>query len=149
MNAAAISNDPLGPRYESTLAEGIIFSKQGYPGFLNKVTGVSGYEPWGRWTDGKEAKLQFKTKLPAKFELELTAGAFGPNLNAPLTIKIGKVSKSITLTDINPKTYKVSFEGVTSDTLTLMPAKPTSPKSVGANEDLRMLGVSLVRLKIQ
>jgi hypothetical protein len=146
---SSVANDPLGPRYESTLAEGVDFTKRGYPGFLNKVTGISGYEAWGRWTDGKEAKFQFKQKLPNKFVLELTMGAFGPNVNVPAVIQVGKVSKKLVPTDGNAKAYSVNFEGVNSDTLTILPGKPTSPKSLNISPDERVLGLGLVSLKIK
>ena len=45
--------DPLGPRYEVTMMDGIDFTKPGYPTFLSDVSGISGPEPWGRWTDGE------------------------------------------------------------------------------------------------
>jgi hypothetical protein len=147
--SAAATQDTLAPRYDSTLAEGIDFAKQGYPSFLDKVTGVSGYEPWGRWTDGKEATFKFKQKLPKKFTLELTAQAFGPNINAPLTVQIGKVKKQITLTRGQPSTYTLAVEGINTDSITLVPAKPISPKSLGGSEDTRLLGVGLIKLKIR
>ena len=146
---SASTIDTLTPRYESALAEGIDFTKPGYPGFLQTVTGVSQHEPWGRWTDGKEATFKFKKKLPKKFTLELTAQAFGPNVNAPLSIQIGKVKKQLTITDGQPKLYRLTFDGINADTLTFVPAKPTAPKSIGVNEDTRLLGVGLINLKIR
>jgi hypothetical protein len=147
VNVATV--DPLGPRYESTLEEGIQFAKAGYPSFLQSVSGVSGYEPWGRWTEGKEVVFKFKKKLPKKFTLELTAQAFGPNVNEPLTVKLGKITKGVTLTSDRPKVYMVQLSGVDTDALILLPAKPTTPKSMGVNEDLRSLGIGLVKLKIK
>ena len=148
-SAAATTQDALAPRYDSTLAEGIDFAKQGYPSFLDKVTGVSVYEPWGRWTDGKGATFKFKQKLPKKFTLELTASAFGPNINAPLTVQVGKVKKQITITSGQPSAYTLAVEGIDADSITLVPAKPTSPKSLGGSEDTRLLGVGLIKLKIR
>lgn len=146
---SAVGIDALAPRYDSTLAEGIDFAKQGYPRFLQKVVGVSHHEPWGRWTDGKEATFKFNQKLPKKFTLELTAQAFGPNVNAPLRVQIGKVHKEVTITDAEPKSYALTFENINADALTLVPAKPTTPKSIGVNEDTRLLGVGLIKLKIR
>lgn len=144
-----ITADPLAPRYESSLAEGIDFTKAGYPGFLQAVSGVSQYEPWGRWTDGKEAKFRFTQKLPKKFRLELMAQAFGPNVNAPLTVLAGKVKKQMTITDVQPKPYSLSFDNVNSDSIILIPAKPTAPNAIGINQDARLLGIGLVQLKVK
>ena len=145
----ALIADPLAPRYESTIAEGVDFTKLGYPSFLQTVSGVSHYEPWGRWTDGNKAKFRYKYKLPKKFRLELTAQAFGPNVNLPLTVQAGKVKKQITITGGPPKPYSLSFDNVSSESIILIPAKPTAPKTIGMNEDTRLLGVGLVRLKIE
>ena len=141
--------DVLAPRYESTLVQGIDFAREGYPSFLEKVTGVSQHETWGRWTDAKEATIKFKQKLPEKFTLELIAQAFGPNINNPLTVKVGKAIKEITITTGVPGNYELSFEGINSDSLTLVPAKPTTPKSIGVNEDTRLLGIGLIKLKFR
>ena len=39
--------------YKSTLEEGIIFNKEGYPDFISNVEGLTGIEKFGRWSDAR------------------------------------------------------------------------------------------------
>src|SRR5450759_2078691 len=77
--------------YNATLAEGIQFAaKPNYPSFIKSVTGMSGYEPIGRWTEGKKVVFTFTQNLPTTFTLEFDlAGAFGPNAGKVLQIQAG------------------------------------------------------------
>src|SRR6185436_9351069 len=73
---------PVGMAYDATLAQGIDFTRAGYPRFLKEVQGVSGEESWGRWTDANlspTARLRFASPLPKTFTLELRASGLGPN----------------------------------------------------------------------
>jgi phosphoglycerol transferase len=143
--------DPLAPRYQSTLAEGIDFRKPGYPEFLKEVTGVSIPELWGRWTDANlspTAKFKFKKPLPRSFTLILEAHAFGPNLNAPITIRAGRTTKTLVID--SAREYRIKFAKVKSDDLEIIPPKPTAPKDVDpTNADPRKLGLGLTTLKMQ
>jgi len=67
--------DPLGLRYEATLAEGIDFRKPGYPLFIKNVKGIANHEPWGRWTDGAIDTIRFNQSLPQQFVFKVTGGA--------------------------------------------------------------------------
>lgn len=53
MQKAGYVVDKLGPRYPASLMEGIDFTRLGWPEFIRNVKGLSGYEPWGRWSDAK------------------------------------------------------------------------------------------------
>ena len=156
--AAQAPAAPLGPRYEATLAEGIDFTKQGYPNFLAEVSGMSGYEPWGRWTEaaaGPVAKFRFKQALPKTFTLEITANAFGPNYGAPVKVRVGGIEKTFVITP--PKTwkeadtYRLAFEtDGTADTMEITPPKATSPNEIDPkNGDTRKLGIAFISLKIK
>jgi len=145
------ATDPLAPRYEATLAEGIDFKKEGYPSFLAEVSGMSDYEGWGRWTDGPVAKLRFTQPLPDKFTLLINAGAIGPNLGKPIIVRTGKVEKEFTAKDPQATAFSLNFEGVNgTDTIEIIPPKPVRPKDIDPkSEDVRMLGVSMISLKVQ
>jgi hypothetical protein len=149
--AVAAAANALGQRYDATLAEGIDFKKQGYPNFLTEVSGMSGYEPWGRWTEGgPTAKFRFKQALPKKFTLDITATAFGPNVGAPVKVRAGSVEKTFVITNKAPNTYRLQFvvDG-TVDSLEFTPPKPTSPSEILPNNgDGRKLGIGLIALKI-
>jgi hypothetical protein len=151
--APAPAADPLGPRYEASMAEGIDFSKPGYPTFLAEVQGMSGREDWGRWTDGRlapAARFKFKQPLPKTFTLVIKAGVFGPNLGKPVAVRVGGVEKTFVHKDnAKAETYRLSFElPGAADTVEIAPPEPTSPKEQNsANQDQRKLGVSIIRLQ--
>lgn len=135
--------------YPATLAEGIDFTKHGYPAFIAEATGLSGYEPWGRWTEGAKATFRFTQPLPKRFTLIIQANAFGPNLGEVVTVKAGTVQQEFTITE-QGQTRRLDFtlpEPI--DTLELLIPKPTSPKDLQASEDARQLGLGLIKLQIQ
>lgn len=152
---APLPADPLAPRYEASLADGIDFKRSGYPTFLLEVSGMSGHEAWGRWTDAAEgatAKFRFSQPLPQKFTLEVKAHAFGPNLGLPVKVRVGGLEKEFIVKDPQaPELHLLTFEGVSgADTIEIVPPQPTSPKLLDPqNGDPRMLGVSLVSLQIK
>lgn len=151
-----ISHYSVEPRLRplsAELADGIEFKKQDYPDFLAEVSGMSGHESWGRWTDatiGPVAKFHFKQALPRKFTLEISANAFGPNIGAPVKVRVGSVEKSFVTTGNEPAPYRLDFEtDGTADTLEIIPPDPTSPHELDpSNGDTRKLGLALIKIRL-
>lgn len=141
--------DALQPRYEATLAEGIDFKKPGYPNFLAEVKGVSGYEPWGRWSDDKLVSFRFKQPLPEKFTLVVNGGAIGPNIGKTFKIKVGLEEKEIVFKSDpfkEPTMQRIVFAPSTpSDTIQITVPEP----SQASNNDTRKLGLGMISLKIE
>jgi phosphoglycerol transferase len=150
---AATTGVPLEPRYEATLAQGIAFGKPGYPTFLREVHGVSGHEPWGRWTDANLApavRLRFAKPLPARFTLELTATGMGSNAYQPVKVRAGGVERTLVIGNPSKGAQQLAFEGVSGDTIEIVPPTPARPGELNpANTDTRRLGLGLESLKIQ
>ena len=134
--------------YEVSLADGIDFKRPGYPSFIAGVTGIAGYESWGRWTEGNEAILKFAKPLPSDFTIVMTAQGFGQNAGSPLKIRAGGIEKVITIESSVPSTYRILFSRVQGNTITMTPYKPMSPKDLGVGSDPRKLGIGLISLKI-
>ena len=155
--AATPAVDPMTPRYEATMADGIDFRKPGYPTFLTEVSGIGAREDWGRWTEGSVAKLRFKDPLPPKFTIIINAGALGPNFAKPVVVRAGNVQKEfsvngpISSTPPGVQEFTLAFDGVTgADSIEIVPPKPVRPKDMDSkSDDQRLLGVGLVSLKIQ
>ena len=147
-----ITHDPDPIRYDSLLSDGIIFSTPGYPKFIEKASGVSQAEKWGRWTNENYGPciFTFKTPLPKKFNLELTAVPFGPNNNAPTIIKIGDIESSVLINKSTQTKYTLEITNPSlSNTLEIIPPFPTSPFEIDPkNKDGRKLGIGLYTLKI-
>lgn len=152
MKKAGYIPNQLGPRYPATFAEGIDFTRHDFPNFVDDVVGLSGSEPWGRWSEGSFVKFRFDEALPRKFTLELTASAFGPNIGAPVRVRVGGVEKTFVITEQKvPGTYRLTFDtDGTADTLEFTPPKPTSPNEIDPkNGDTRKLGIGFISLKIK
>ena len=153
--APAAAQAPAVAVYEATLAQGIDFRKDGYPAFISQIAGMSGLEPWGRWSDadagGPVVRFTFKDKLPAAFKLVVTAHAFGPNEGKPIQVKAGQVTQEWTIKNAAESgTYTIKFEKVDGNTLEFTPPAPTSPASLNKDTpDPRKLGIAFVSLKIE
>jgi phosphoglycerol transferase len=144
---------PLEPRHAATLAEGIDFTKPGFPEFIKEVQGMSGPEPWGRWTDanlGPGARFRFDKPLPKAFTVELRAQGLGPNAYQPVKIRVGGQEKSLTLGNPPKEQYRVAFSGVeNADVIEIVPPAPILPREVTPqNADPRRLGIGITSLRI-
>jgi phosphoglycerol transferase len=141
---------PAAPAsYDATLAEGIQFSRGGYPAFVRDVKGVSGREDFGRWTEGPEAIIAFSQPLPTAFTLTVeTVRAYGPNAGKRLRIKAGTWSGEADLTSAPQVLQFPVKSSAAPDSIQLLIPAPQSPKQAGENADSRMLGVALKRLSI-
>jgi hypothetical protein len=148
--APAPAAAPAAPAaYEATLAEGIQFSREGYPRFVREAKGVSGREDFGRWTDGAEASFAFADPLPTKFTLNIdTVRSYGPNAGKRLRVKAGDWSAEVGL-EPGPQTLRFSVTSSTApQAIQLSIPAPTSPKQAGEGDDPRMLGIALKRMSI-
>jgi hypothetical protein len=144
--------DPLAPRYDASLADGIDFKKPGYPNFLASVAGISVAESWGRWSDANlnpQVVFTFKKKLPKKFVLELNVNAYYQNDNKPIRVRIGKVEKTFVI-KTHGQTYQLSFDNVNGNAIEIFPADPVRPCDLEKTKtDNRKLGLLFISLKIK
>jgi phosphoglycerol transferase len=80
----------------------------------------------------------------------LSSKAFGPNINKPVEVIVGK--KSYFFTHSSPDTSLNIIEIVENkdgDTIRLIVPTPISPKQMNTqSDDTRKLGIGLVKLKI-
>jgi phosphoglycerol transferase len=147
--ASTSSTEAAAASYHATLDEGIAFTKPGYPDFVAKTEGIGIAEPFGHWTDGPVAAIEFKEPLPKKFDLVLTGAAFGPNVDQPVKVTIGAASQDVTFDgDVGKgaqtRRLPFSLEQPASRIEFHIP-HPTQP----SNGDVRKLGIALVGLKIE
>ena len=135
--------------YPATLAEGIDFTKPGYPTFIAGATGMSHAESWGRWTEGAKTVFRFKQPLPQTFTLVIKANAFGPNIGEAIKVKIGAAQQEFNATQ-EEKTHRLSFApSQPADTIEFLIPKPASPQELKLSQDPRKLGIGLISLKIE
>jgi hypothetical protein len=135
------------------LADGIDFTRRALPSFVTDVTGLSDYEPPGRWTDatnGDVTSIGFSQPLPRVFALEISAFAYGPNIGAPVKVRVGNSERIFVIPGGDKALSRLTFEtdGAVS-TLEIIAPHPTSPKDIDpASRDPRKLGIRLVSLRI-
>jgi phosphoglycerol transferase len=126
----------------------IDFRDNGWPGILEKITGVSDAEEFGRWTEGPAITMQFISPLPKRFRLVLKAHAIGPNIDLPFRIKIGRQEKQFRLGS-SSQSVEVPFEtdGL-EKTVRIDIPRPISPKELWHAADERLLGAALEQISI-
>jgi phosphoglycerol transferase len=144
-----LTDDPLGPRYVATLAEGIDFKRQGFPTFIEDIKGISIYESWGRWGIGASTTFIFKEELPKTFKLTINVDTLYPNQNIPIKVKVNNIVREFTITE-KTKTFALDFgEHNGAKTIEFIAPKPISPKEIGMNEDMRILSIAFNNLRIE
>lgn len=126
----------------------IDFKKEFWVGVISSSKGLSSPEPWGTWSNSETVEFQFSNPLPEKFDLALTAKAFGPNSGEEVEIHVGSYMQKIKLTDADEKIVIHLKNPENSNVLQIKIPYPTSPKALGLSEDERNLGVGLVEMRI-
>ena len=137
-------------KYSSTLSEGVVFSREGNPQFIKRITGMAGREPWGRWSDQGEVLIEFaEPLLPKQYIFQLEAKGFGANIGANTQVIIGSDVINIVLqSDPEKFTLPVDVKAPLSQ-IKIVLAAPSSPNSLDSNNpDVRRLGIGLITLSI-
>jgi len=129
-----------------TLADGIDFSQPRYPKFVEDITGVSYPEPTGRWSEGKTVIISLSNPLPRRFTLEIVGGAYGANVNASVTVKIGRTKRLFRFEEGSSTQQRATLEFSTLRRGSLIEIRvphPTIPPN-----DNRMVGLMLGQIRI-
>jgi len=160
--AASNSSDELYQRSVTRLritdadlkyrSDRILFNLPGLPQQVQKVSGLSYVEPWGRWSDANllpEVTIQYLEPLPATFQLRLTARTFGKNSQHPVTIKIGDWQQQVSFGENDSTVTLQASNPSGARTIVLTPPEPTE-STEGAMDGFaaRRLGIGLVDLQV-
>jgi len=137
-----------------------VFEKSTWPGGVVSFTGLSGAEPWGRWSSGKVVQFTFTEPLPKKFALHLTGHAFADNGGKNFEVVLDKIlPENITLSRTGQK-FSVPgdkdaerimhFDNPTgSRDISIIVPHPVSPAELGLSDDGRTIGLALVKMRIE
>jgi phosphoglycerol transferase len=133
-------------------ADSFIFNVAGAPEEVKQFSGISRPESWGRWSNaqlGHEVKIEYKTPLPQKFDLVITAKAFGPNADKPIPVRVGNSEQILTLSK-DVTTTTLHFDNPTnSNLLTIAPPDPqTTNEGNILGHSPRQLGIGMVEIKV-
>jgi len=133
-------------------ADSFVFNVAGAPEEVQQFSGISRPESWGRWSNaqlGKEVKIEYKAPLPEKFDLVITAKAWGPNANRPIPVRVGNQEQILTLSN-EVSTTTLHFDNPSrSKTLVIAPPEPQSTNEGNIlGHSPRQLGIGMVDIKV-
>lgn len=123
------------------------FRTTGWPAVV-RARGLGAPESWGTWSNGPEVTIQFAGNLPARFRLSLRAQAFGPNVGKPVEIEVGRELHTMRLDQESKSVTQVFHTAGDEKMLRFRIPQPVSPKSLGINDDERLIGIGLTELRI-
>lgn len=81
-------------------ADRFLFNVPGAPDNVKSFSGISRPESWGRWSNANlapEVNIEYVDALPTKFDLVITARAFGPNVHRAIPVRVGDQQQLLTL----------------------------------------------------
>ena len=120
------------------------------PAAIAAIRGFSGAEPWGRWTEGPLARVDFVVPLPQKFLLRIDVAMATPcNVDKDIRVGAGSAEGRFRLRAIGPTTIEVPMRLATAATsIELDIPCPTSPRELGWSTDARPLGIGIKSITI-
>ncbi|CAI0737141.1 MULTISPECIES: phosphatidylglycerol--membrane-oligosaccharide glycerophosphotransferase [Serratia] len=147
---ARLQVDDAAVKYQ---AEAIEFMLPGMPEQVKAITGVSGVEDWGRWSDANLAPavdIDYVEPLPKTFDLVLRARAYGKNVGEPISVRVGDEERFVSLGE-QDSTVTLRFDNPRgARKISITPPAPTEPQE-GASGGFtpKKLGIGLVSLKVE
>jgi len=135
--------DNAGAPYVSSIADQLIFAKDGRPDYIVRYEGIGDLEGFGRWTISPDVQIIYKSPLPKKFILTLEAGASKYVVNKYIKVTVAECTVLIFIDSEIPKRYEVPISTeAQSSSLNIEFADDSF-----VNEE-RKLGLALVSLKV-
>jgi phosphoglycerol transferase len=133
-------------------ADSFLFNVAGAPEEVKQFSGISRPELWGRWSNAQlndEVKIEYNAPLPEKFDLVITAKAWGPNANKPIPVRVGDSEQLLTLSN-ELSTTTLHFENPARSNL--LHIAPPDPEFTNEGNILghapRKLGIGMVEIKV-
>ena len=148
-NVALMRIEDKDIRYQG---DSFLFAVPGAPASVKSFKGISRPESWGRWSNANlapEVTIEYVDPLPARFDLVITARAFGPNANRPIPVRVGDQQQQLMLgKEFSTTTLHFSNPGG-SHNLIIAPPEPqlTNIDNI-TGQDPRKLGIGMVDIKI-
>ncbi|GAR62278.1 phosphoglycerol transferase I [Salmonella enterica] len=98
---------------------------------------------------GDEVKIEYKAPLPKKFDLVITAKAFGDNANRPIPVRVGDTQQTLVLGH-TVSTTTLHFDNPNAaSTLVIVPPHPVSTNEGNIlGHAPRQLGIGMVEIKV-
>lgn len=126
----------------------IDFKKSTKLSAVSSIQGLSETESWGVWSHSNIVTFEFSKQLPEKFNIHLTAHAFGPNIDEEITASVGSSEFKFLLKEYDEEKILEFNNPDKSNILKINIPNPISPKELGLNNDNRKIGIGFVKLSI-
>ena len=135
-------------RYSATLDDGIDFSREGWPSFVEKAFGISHPEPWGRWTDARlarSARIVLSKPLAGPICIAIKFAPSDNQMGKPVLVRVGKMELKIVPDTSGAQWYRLDFAVLEpQSTIEIEPAAPARVSS----GDPRVIGIGLYHLTV-
>lgn len=148
-NQAQIRIEDNNIRYS---ADSFRLDVPGAPETIKSFSGISRPESWGRWSNANlapEVHIDYVDALPAKFDLVITARAYGPNAHRAIPVRVGDQQQLLSLGE-EVSTHTLHFDNPgASHQLVIAPPEPQLSNTGNiTGQDPRKLGIGMVEIKI-
>lgn len=136
-------------KIKGDVQKGIAFNTDAIEVNFENIQGLSGIEPWGRWSDTKQVILTTQQDLPKSFLLELTASPFGDNENNEMVIYIndipvGVIDTTKTNGDDFQRTLRITHDQQGARIIKFDIPNPQRP----SDSDQRTIGIGFKNIRI-
>ena len=133
-------------------ADSFLLAVPGAPVSVKRFSGISRPESWGRWSNANlapEVNIEYVDALPARFDMVITARAWGPNAHRPIPVRVGDEEQHLNLSETFSTTTLHFTNPGGSHNLIIAPPEPQL-SNVGniTGQDPRKLGIGMVDIKI-
>jgi hypothetical protein len=132
---------------DDTVGDGIDFTNEAYPSFVEHVEGVFVVGDWGSWSDGDAIEIKVSTPVKGMFDLVLTGGAYGKNIGEKIEIQVGRVRKHISFSNVPWEPVTVTLPFFLFDPVQTIKIHVPHPTPVAGMQ--RRIGVGLSRVAIR
>lgn len=95
----------------TTFEDGLDFTSSEFPAFVEYIDGLCPAESWGSWSNGGMIEIAVSTPISGSFDLLITGGAYGQNLDVAIRVRVGSVEKCMRLSSPpwEPSTVSLPF----------------------------------------
>ena len=127
------------------------FSLSEPPDWISSISGLSGVEPWGRWSDqalAPSVRIITTNALPQEFILTLKFRSIFSNKPVKVSIQIGRIKYQLQIqSEISE--FSINVKNATkANAIDFSPSDNISPKQAGWSSDERILSIGFCELQI-
>ncbi|MEB5837630.1 phosphatidylglycerol--membrane-oligosaccharide glycerophosphotransferase [Pantoea dispersa] len=133
-------------------ADSFLLTVPGAPASVKRFSGISRPESWGRWSNANlapEVNIEYVDPLPARFDVVITARAYGANAHRPIPVRVGDQVQQLNLGDaFSTQTLHFTNPGASRNLIITPPEPQLSNLGNITGQDPRKLGIGMAEIKI-